>query len=245
MRKLKLIILAVGAAAMMLACSRQKEDKTVNEETTVEENTDFLNSIVKVTAIPYGKKEITDKQEIRKIWELFENLEKTESTPPEEIKYGSGAVFFITEDGQKTSWGINGEGVGWKEKYYSVKEEDIKSLDDSLREIFGETTVEETTDFLNSIVKVTAIPYGKKEITDKQEIRKVWDLFENLEKTESTPTEEIKVGGGTIFFITENGQKTSWDINGEGVWWQEKYYSVKEEDVDSLCDSLREIFGEE
>ena len=44
----------------------------------------------------------------------------------------------ITEDGQKTSWGINGEGVGWKEKYYSVKEEEIKSLDDSLREIFGE-----------------------------------------------------------------------------------------------------------
>ena len=61
MKKLKLFILAVGAAAMMLACSRQKEDKTVNEETTVEETTDFLNSIVKVTAIPYGKKEITDK----------------------------------------------------------------------------------------------------------------------------------------------------------------------------------------
>ena len=54
MKKLKLFILAVGAAAMMLACSRQKEDKTVNEETTVEETTDFLNSIVKVTAIPYG-----------------------------------------------------------------------------------------------------------------------------------------------------------------------------------------------
>ena len=64
MKKLKLFILAVGAAAMMLACSRQKEDKTVNEETTVEETTDFLDSIVKVTAIPYGKKEITDKQEI-------------------------------------------------------------------------------------------------------------------------------------------------------------------------------------
>ena len=62
MKKLKLFILAVGAAAMMLACSRQKEDKTVNEETTVEETTDFLDSIVKVTAIPYGKKEITDKQ---------------------------------------------------------------------------------------------------------------------------------------------------------------------------------------
>ena len=211
MRKLKLIILAVGVAAMMLACSRQKEDKTVNEETTVEETTDFLDSIVKVTAIPYGKKEITDKQE--------------------EIKYGSGAVFFITEDGQKTSWGINGEGVGWKEKYYSVKEEDIKSLDDSLREIFGETTIEETTDFLNSIVKVTATPYGKKEITDKQEIRKVWELFENLDKTESTPPEEIKVGGGTVFFITEDGQKTSWGI--------------KEEDIKSLDDSLREIFGEE
>ena len=29
MKKLKLFILAVGAAAMMLACSRQKEDKTV------------------------------------------------------------------------------------------------------------------------------------------------------------------------------------------------------------------------
>ena len=138
MKKLKLIILAVGAAAMMLACSRQKEDKTVNEETTVEETTDFLDSIVKVTAIPYGKKEITDKQEIRKIWELFENLDKTESTPPEEIKYGSGAVFFITEDGQKTSWVINGEGVWWQEKYYSVKKEDVDSLCDSLREIFGE-----------------------------------------------------------------------------------------------------------
>ena len=73
----------------------------------------------------------------------------------------------------------------------------------------------------------------------------VKELFENLEKTESTPPEEIKVGGGTVFFITEDGQKTCWDINGEGVWWQEKYYSVKEEDVDSLCDSLREIFGEE
>ena len=88
MKKLKLFILAVGAAAMMLACSRQKEDKTVNEETT-----DFFNSIVKVTAIPYGKKEITDKQEIRKVWDLFENLEKTESTPPEEIKVGGGTVF--------------------------------------------------------------------------------------------------------------------------------------------------------
>ena len=137
MKKLKLFILAVGAAAMMLACSRQKEDKTVNEETTVEA-TDFLDSIVKVTAIQYGKKEITDKQEIRKVWDLFENLEKTESTPPEEIKVGGGTVFFITENGQKTSWVINGEGVWWQEKYYSVKEEDVDSLCDSLREIFGE-----------------------------------------------------------------------------------------------------------
>ena len=58
MKKLKLFILAVGAAAMMLACSRQKEDKTVNEETTVEETTDFLDSIVKVTATHMARRKL-------------------------------------------------------------------------------------------------------------------------------------------------------------------------------------------